>query len=169
MKTSKIVGPKGRWRGVILLLLAGLPWALSAATIEWGGATDVSSASDVSNSGALVEAFNAGADGVSGQTVNGVLFAGTGALLDRSSTTDAFGGDTGDPAYNALLSSIDFGNGANQFSLNLGGGQLAPNTKYTIQVWYVHSSYSGRVMRFGDGNGNTVDLAASRYHLMRWG
>ncbi|MDF7809285.1 sulfatase-like hydrolase/transferase [Pontiellaceae bacterium B12219] len=160
MNTLKLLKRMNRW-GAGILLFAGLPFTLSAATIEWGAASDISSAWDVYDSGALVEAFNAGADGVSGQTVNGVMFAGTGALLDRSSTTDAFNGDTGDAAYNALLSTIDYGNGANQFTLAVGGGQLVPGTKYTIQVWYVHTSYSGRAMRFGDGYGNTVDLASS--------
>ena len=144
----------------MLFLLACFPLALSAATIEWGAAAAISSASDVKNSGTLIEAFNAGADSVTDQTVNGVLFTGTGTLLDLSSTTDAFSGSTGEPAYDALLSAIDFGNGAAEVSLTVGGGQLVPDTDYMIQVWYVHSGKSGRVMQIGDGGGNTVDLSA---------
>jgi hypothetical protein len=47
-------------------------------TITWGAATSVSASSDVSTTGVLVEAFNAGVNTVADQTVNSVLFEGTG-------------------------------------------------------------------------------------------
>lgn len=145
-----------------VLTMLTIPFSAFAASITWGPATDVSGASDVSANGALVEAFNAGVDGVSDQTVNGVLFTGTGGLLNKSTSSDGFGGDTGDAAYNALLSAIDYGNGGEFFSLNLGGGNLDVGTQYMIQVWFADTRQTpARVMQFGDGNGNTVDIASN--------
>jgi autotransporter-associated beta strand protein len=129
--------------------------------ITWGAATSVSASSDVSTTGVLVEAFNAGDNAVLDQTVNTVLFTGTGALLPLNTANDVFSGDTGDAAYNALLSSIDFGGGGNLFTISVGNGNLVVGEEYLIQVWFVDTSAATRVMQFGDGNGNTVGLAAS--------
>ena len=134
------------------------------ATITWEAATSVSANSDVSTAGALVEAFNAGDNDVADQTVNGVLFAGTGGLLSSDAVAAAFTGDTGDTAYNALLGSIDYGDGGDLFTISVGSGNLVVGEEYLIQVWYVDTRYSGgalRVMQFGDGNGNAVGLAST--------
>ena len=132
--------------------------------ITWGAVTSVSASSDVSTTGVLVEAFNAGDTAVLDQTVNTVLFEGTGALLSKNSANDVFSGDTGDAAYNALLSSIDYGGGGDLFTISVGNGDLLVGEEYLIQVWYVDTGYSGgtlRTMQFGDGNGNAVGLAST--------
>ena len=128
------------------------------STITWGASTAVSTASDVDTSGTLIEAFNAGKDGVSDQTVNGVLFIGTGSLLPSTTAIDAFSGDTGDAAYNALLRAIDYGGGGDPFTNSVGNGNLEVGAEYLLQVWYVDSRFVGRTMRFGDGSGHTVDV-----------
>jgi hypothetical protein len=131
-----------------------------AALITWGSATDISSASDVINTGTLIEAINAGGTGSgTDQTVNGVLFTGTSALLNRTNDVDVFPGTTGDAGYDALLSSIDYGGGTNLVSLAVGGGNLIVGTEYTIQVWYLDHATPGRVVPVGDGeSANKVDL-----------
>ena len=139
---------------IVLMLLAVslMAGVTQAGVITWGSATDISSASDVINTGTLIQAINAGgAASGTDQTVNGVLFTGTTALLNRANDGDTFAGDTGDAGYNALLSSIDYGGGTNLVSLAVGGGNLIVDTEYTIQVWYVDHQTPGRVTPFGDG------------------
>jgi choline-sulfatase len=140
----------------------GVPFSALSAVINWGAATDVSGASDVATNGALVEAFNAGATGVSNQTVNGVLFTGTGALLSLNTAGDFFASDTGDAAYNSLLSSLDFGGGTDLVELQTGGGHLVSGSVYQVQVWYADNSQT-RITPVGDGESpnNTVDLSSS--------
>ncbi|WP_372796830.1 hypothetical protein, partial [Pontiella sp.] len=88
-------------------MLLSIPLAAPAAVISWGTAADIASASDVVTDGMLVEALNAGANGVASRTVNGVLFTGTGTLLNQSNALDSFPADsTGDAEYNGLLSTI---------------------------------------------------------------
>lgn len=144
-----------------LSTLAFIPPAGFSAQINWGSATAVSSVADVINIGELVEAFNAGADGVEGQTVNTVPFTGTGTLMPLSSASDAFSGTTGDTAYDALLSTIDYGGGAGLNTVTVGGGNLTVGSTYMIQVWFADTRYADRQMDFGDGNGNTVRLTSS--------
>ena len=130
------------------------------SVITWGAATPISISSDVSTIGELVEAFNTGGT-TSGTdvTVNGVPFTGTATFLDNNSNIDFFTSDnTGDAAYDELLSSIDFGNGADRVTKEVGNGNLVVGEEYLIQVWYVDDRGGAKVMRFGDGNGNTVDL-----------
>lgn len=106
----------------LINLLICIPLAASAAFIYWSTPVDVSAATDVDIRGSLVEAFNAGANDVADQTVNGVLFTGTGALMNKSTDADAYDGTTGDTAYDALLSSIDYGGGSGLNTLSVGGG-----------------------------------------------
>ncbi|MFC1766539.1 hypothetical protein ACFL6U_31230 [Planctomycetota bacterium] len=81
---------------------------VSAAPISRGPARDVAAASDVSTTGVLVEAFNAGPSGVPNQTVNRVQFIGTGSLLPGNTTIRSFSGSTGNSAYDSLLGTIDY-------------------------------------------------------------
>lgn len=154
---------------IILNALLASSLMSHAATITWGAPTSVSSASDVVAAGTLVEAVNGYISGNSfatsaSPTVNGVSFAGTKNLLNQDTTAkiDCYSGDTGDSGYNDLLSSIDFGGGGDYFTKELGGGNLVSGSEYLIQVWFVddRATTSSRVMRYGDGNGNTVDLTA---------
>jgi len=101
-----------------LIILSGLaitPSVLAQnATIDWGvGAQAITSDTDVSTEGTLVNAFNLGASGVTFTTVNGVTFTGfafPGFASDTPSITDTTGNytftETGEPgvlnAYNDL-------------------------------------------------------------------
>ena len=134
-----------------------------AAAIAWGSATTVSTVSDISTSGSLVEAINLN-DGTAGSvTANGVTFANDGSLLSSSSSLDLYSGTTGDAGYDQILSNFDFGNGGGLTTLTLGGGNLVPGATYQIQIWWSDTRQSAdRSFRYGDGDGggvgNFVDL-----------
>lgn len=134
-----------------------------AASILWGSATNVSSVSEVENTGTTVEAFNAAANSVTGTlSLNGVTFTSTGALLSGSTTNDQYTGTTGDATYDQFLSQVDFGGGTNLVSLTIANGLMTNGDNYLIQVWYANASGT-RTTPFGDGEApnNTVDLTAS--------
>ena len=164
---------------VAVALLAIVATPAMAATITWGSPTAVSTSagnsSDVSTNGTLVEAYNAvdSDDPLTDVTVNGVLFTATNALLtgNYGGTNDFSNGtDGGDAAYDALLSTLDYGSGGGLVTRTLGegdgngtddgGGNLVVGQPYEIQLWFVddRGAYDTRVMQFGDGNGNTVNL-----------
>ncbi|WP_372795361.1 glycosyl hydrolase [Pontiella sp.] len=140
------------------LLTAG---TVQAATIIWGGATDISSSNDVLAAGTLVEAVNASAAGSPSPVVNGVPFT-SGSLLSSNNGVDVFLGSTGDSAYDTLLSNVDFGS---ESSITIGGGSLVSGRPYLIQVWYAddrNATIAARNMTFGDGEliESTVSLNA---------
>jgi hypothetical protein len=153
---------KTRFIAILMMVVCIVSVSSQAGMITWGSATDISSASDVINTGTTIEAINAGAVGVADATVNGVLFTGSSALLNRTNPVDTFPGTTGDAGYDALLSSIDYGGGTNLVSLQVGGGNLNVGTEYTIQVWYLDHATPGRDVPFGDGeSANKVELDGS--------
>lgn len=154
-----------------LLITAAAP----AATINWGTPTAVSTtignSSQVRTDGTLIQAFNgvttAQTPADFDVTVNGQSFVGTQDIFSESGagvggTSDLWlGGNTGDAAYNTLLSTVDYGGPASQtLTLPLGGGSLIVGQEYLVQIWFVddRAASNSRVMRFGDGNGNNVDL-----------
>ena len=154
-------------RIVWIAFLTALNWTAvtQGAPINWGRVKDVSSSTEVINRGTLIEAFNAGGT-TSGrdQTVNGVLFTGTSALLSQARDQDVFSRDTGDAAYNALLSSMDTGGGTDLVSLEVGGGKLSVGTEYRIQVWWAAdqaSSVVPVVVGDGESSANTVTLKST--------
>ena len=176
MKTSYLLNSKSLCAfGLLVTTLVS-----QSAEITWGPASDITDESDVSTNGALVEAFNAVAnDQISDATmitVNGVPFTPTTSLLaldprnagssDFSNTTDE-----GDPDYDTLVSTLEFGGGTNLVTLTLGDGDgdssdtgaaglLVIGEQYEIQVWYSDTRpiQDDRVTPVGDGNGNTVAL-----------
>ena len=154
-------------RIVWIVVLTALNWTTftQGAPINWGRVKDVSSSTEVINRGTLIEAFNAGGS-TSGrdQTVNGVLFTGTSALLSQTRDQDVFSRDTGDAAYNALLSSMDTGGGTDLVSLEVGGGKLSVGTEYRIQMWWAAdqaSSVVPVVVGDGESSANTVTLKST--------
>ena len=154
MKTSLLA------TGFVLFCLLSLTGVTQAAPIHWGPATDVFSASEVVNSGTLIEAYNAGGTtSASDQTVNGVLFTGTTSLLKLNTDADVFSEDTRDAAYNALLNSVDYGDGTDLVSLEVGGEKLTVGIEYTIQVWYAFNRGTSHTA-VGDGENvpNQVEL-----------
>ncbi|MGE9270080.1 MAG: sulfatase-like hydrolase/transferase, partial [Verrucomicrobiales bacterium] len=147
----------------IAMTLVSAP-RLTSAPITWGPPADVISTTDVSTHGILIEAFNAGQNGVASQTINGVTFIGTGSLLHQSSNVNSFSGTTGDIGYDALLNSIDFGGGTDLVSFQIGNGSLEEGSLYEVQLWYADTRYAdSRMTPVGDGelSPNTVYLEAS--------
>ena len=144
---------------VLVLSLAG---SVSAAMITWDSAFDVVGPEDVTATGILHEAINGSS--VAGQVVvNGVTFTNSDDLLGNSSGGDFLAGSTtGDADYDALLNKLDYGGGTST-TISMGGGTLIPGANYMVQVWFtdLRSAYMNRVMTFGDGLGNTVDVHAS--------
>ncbi|MDB4419067.1 hypothetical protein N9291_00515, partial [bacterium] len=153
------------------------------ANITWGPATNITTAtgnsSDVSNSGTLIEAYNAVASDqiatATPITVNGVTFTPTTSLLNadpKNAGNSDFSINTnaGDPSYDSLVSTVEYGGGTNLVSLTIGDGDgdasingagfLNIGTTYEIQVWYVDSrgNQNARETPVGDGNGNKVTL-----------
>lgn len=139
--------------------------AVTAGVITWGAATDVSSVSEVINYGLLIEAIN-GVTGTADHTVNTVPFTGSDGLLFTGNTAAVnqldSGGATGDTPYDTLLDTVDFGADGNLGTLTVASGLLTDGEDYLIQIWYCDDvrSVGDRVMQFGDGQGNTVDLDA---------
>ncbi|MEP4077316.1 sulfatase-like hydrolase/transferase [Haloferula sp.] len=146
------------------LILAACSLPALGAPITWGTPAVVSDPSDVSTTGTLIEALNAGGttSGVN-VTVNTVPFVGTSTLLDLDSDTNVLGTTTGNTAYDNLLKSIDFGGGSNLVSLSVGNAQLNSGMQYEIQVWFNDARYStpGRTTPVGDGLGNKANLTSN--------
>lgn len=132
--------------------------------ISWGVATDVSAVSEVVTDGLLVEAKN-GVSGTAVHTVNTVPFTGSnGVIFSTNAAANQLdsGGDSGDITYNTLLDTVDFGPSISSGTLTVASGLLTDGEDYLIQIWYCDDvrPVGGRVMKFGDGQGNTVDLDA---------
>ncbi|MGC6567836.1 MAG: CotH kinase family protein [Akkermansiaceae bacterium] len=143
-------------------LLALVTPVLQAAPIVWEASADTVDPSSVLTVGSLVEAVNGTGNG-GNVTVNGVGFSPSDSLLSSPAANVALSAQsTLDPGLDSLLNSVDFGGGTST-SITVGGGALVPGQAYVIQVFFtdLRSCCSGRVMTYGDNEGNTVDVAAS--------
>ncbi|HBE97056.1 MAG TPA: hypothetical protein DDW68_07770, partial [Verrucomicrobiales bacterium] len=133
-----------------------------AASIIWDPVADITDPTVVITDGSLVGAINgSGAAGV--VTVNGVNFSPSDTLLPTNAASVALSSQTTlDPGLDDLLNTVEFGGGT-ATSITVGGGALVSGQTYTIQVFFtdLRSCCSGRVMTYGDGEGNTVDVTAS--------
>ena len=157
-----------------------------AAPITWGVATDTSGKSDLIE-GAVVIALNGGAGspsitgGGAGGTTDYSFSAANYANLGPNTFVATSGGPTprnrtstaiydpsallttGDAAFDALVGSVTdtFGtsSGITAGTLTLTG--LTPGAEYSIQIFYndQRDAVDDRVMTYGDGNGNTVNVA----------
>lgn len=127
------------------------------AVITWEPAQNTSSVADLL-AGTPVFARNGGDATV---TIAGTSFESIN-LGGGFSTAYGAGGifSTGDLDFDALISGFSFGGGAGTLDLpgNITG--LTPGKRYSVQVFYNEQrpAQSGRVMTFGDGNGNSVDV-----------
>jgi hypothetical protein len=144
---------------MIPALVVGLVATSPGAVISWSGASAVSSSNDVSTLGTLVEAYNPRAD-TTDLEVNGVTFTYKSDILASVSTSTAQGGglDVGDVAYDTMFDILAWGGGAST-TITVGGDTLVSGQEYLVQTWYVQSDKSGRIMTYGDGLGNTVDVS----------
>jgi hypothetical protein len=143
-----------------LVILGGS--LLHAAPMTWQPAQGVTDPSVVNSRGVLIEAVNASpAAGV--VTVNGVNFSPSNALLANNAVNGALNGvQTLDPGLDELLTTMDYGDGQ-AASFPIGAGRLVSGQGYIVQVFFtdLRDCCSARVMTFGDGAGNTVDVDAS--------
>ena len=144
------------------ILSAALIAPGTAASITWDPVADTTDPTVIITDGSLVEAINgSGAAGV--VTVNGVNFSPSDTLLPTNAASVALSSQTTlDPGLDDLLNTVEFGGGT-ATSITVGGGALVSGQTYTIQVFFtdLRSCCSGRVMTYGDGEGNTVDVTAS--------
>jgi hypothetical protein len=159
-------------KSAILMVLIATALSSNAAPITWGTpvavGTGVGNSADVSTNGTLVEAYNAAITSYTGgnKTVNGVTFVATTNLLPSNATTVidfSTGTNGGDAAYDAILSTADYGGGDSttiiicdgdgNTSVN-GPGLLEVGKNYQIQVWFVddRSSTDSRVMGFASSS-----------------
>lgn len=130
----------------------------SAAPITWGPALDTIDPTVVETTGTLVEAIN-GSRTTGVITVNGVNFSPSDALLSNSAANVGLSGSTTlDPGLDALLNAVEFGGGTST-SITVGGGALVTGQTYSIQIFWTDLR-STRVMTYGDGEGNTVDVSS---------
>lgn len=135
---------------------------VSAAPITWSPAGDTANPGSILTTGALVEAVN-GSSAAGVVTVNGVNFTPSNTLLPNNAATVALNGQTTlDPGLDSLLNTVEYGGGAST-SITVGGGALTVGQSYSIQIFFtdLRSCCSGRVMTYGDGEGNTVEVTAS--------
>ena len=133
-----------------------------AASITWDPVSDTTDLAVIITDGSLVEAIN-GSRTAGVVTVNGVNFSPSDTLLPTNAASVALSSQTTlDPGLDDLLNTVEFGGGT-ATSITIGGGALVSGQTYTIQVFFtdLRSCCSGRVMTYGDGEGNTVDVTAS--------
>ena len=144
------------------LLLFVLITPALAAPITWESATDTANPDAVVTTGALLEAINASA-ATGLVTVNGVTFSHSDTLLPNGAASVALSGQrTLDPGLDEVLNTVDYGGGTST-SVSVGGGSLVIGQSYLIQIFFtdLRSCCTGRVMNYGDGLNNTVDVTAS--------
>lgn len=132
-----------------------------AAQITWGPATDTTSASQVSNSGALIMAYNPGTSSTAYDvTVNGVPFT-SAAVIGPQGFAAGFmsGGTTGDTGFDTLLDLIDAGLASTPLDI----GSFVLGHQIEVQIFYTDQRPVGfdRVVRVGSTTSTvTVDLEA---------
>lgn len=164
------------------LILALASGTSLAGPISWNSPQDVTgnAAADIIDGGAVAVALNGHnfADDASGPadvTLDGVLFLGENFLGESFNSGSQLDGDlTGDADYDALLNNATAQSGTAGTDLGQAGNTsytitgLTDATDYLIQVWYVEErgvdggsvpSVADRVMTYGDGLGNNVDVA----------
>ena len=133
--------------------------AVNAGPITWGDAQNSKDYEDVSINGSGVDAVNLTKAGGT-TSVNGVIFTNSDAILPKSSALDFLDGNTtGDSAYDALLTGLDYGGGAS-YSFDI--DNLIVGLLYELQVWFtdLRDCCSGRTMSYGDG-ATSIELSAS--------
>ncbi|MEN8797124.1 MAG: lamin tail domain-containing protein [Akkermansiaceae bacterium] len=129
-----------------------------AAPITWTPAADTTDPTVIVTSGALVEAIN-GTQAAGVTTVNGVDFTPSNALLPNNAANVGLASQTTlDPGFDNLLHSIEFGDGTST-RISVGGGALTIGQPYLIQIFFTDLR-SSRTMTYGDGEGNTIELAS---------
>jgi len=104
-----------------------------AATIVWGNATNVSSSTDISLKGSLVEAYDIGS--AVDRTINGVLFSAAGPSGWGDANFASYGNAGMSGAYGEALNDGTYtnNNGSRQTHTFTG---LTSGQQYEFQVWF---------------------------------
>lgn len=146
---------------VILAMFVAMMCVSQASIITWSDATFTSGASDLIGGTPTVAWNGSGSD----VTVNGITFVSYN--LGRGYTGDVYGNNstsggiitTGDANFDTLIQSQTWGGGV-ETSVALNG--LTSGQSYEVQVFFneQRDNDAGRVMTYGDGLGNNVDLVA---------
>lgn len=150
-----------------------------AATIAWGGATNISGDSDVSTAGTVVTAQSFGGGGVTVNTVSFGNVTGTAAVNNADFSISVSGGNqaafssTSAPfsglstAYKSVISggrwADGYLNGPVSLTLTIPGSTLLAGHQYLLQVWSSDprstvTTAPDRNTSYTDGSGNTVNL-----------
>ena len=173
-----------------VLAAALLPHTLFApplpAPVTWGTAQNITGDSDVSTLGSLLYAYNIGASGVAGTTVNTVSF--TAFVFPEFTSNTATMGDVTFTENPSNLNAYNFlGHGSGSFAalssgyqalLGSGGSAGAPTTitvelgglttgqDYLVQWWSNVSVLSGGTFQqtIASGNPSSVTLASNASH-----
>ena len=149
-------------RAIAPIVGSAIITSVTAAPITWEAAIDTSNPTVVITTGALVEAINASAT-PGAVTVNDVTFSQSDTLLPLTAADTALGAfESIDPGLDELLNNVDYGGGTST-SITVGGGSLVVGQSYLIQIFFtdLRSCCSSRVMTYGDGLGNGVNVIAS--------
>jgi hypothetical protein len=157
----------------------------NAAPITWGPPvavrTGAGNSADVSTNGTLVEAYNAAITSYTGgnKTVNGVTFLATTNLLPGNTTSMidfSIATNGGDAAYDAILSTADYG-GGDSTTITIGDGDgsagatgpglLQIGQRYEIQVWFVddRSTTNARVMGYASSSSGSMANLNDQYAI----
>lgn len=162
----------GRCCCVFVFALSCTP-LLADSMITWDAPQAITSASDISTEGTLIEAFNFGE--ATDRTVNGVTFLGrtTGATGGQSTfpgltntlvDANLWTGSTGSAGYDAMLDSISFQNGDTGTATITG---LAEGTEYLIELWFADNRNAvANTMDVSDGMGNDASLDRAGEYLI---
>ena len=161
MEPTKMVSKVHWLRSGAFAAIAGGAIA-SGSPVNWEGVSDLQTPEDLNTQGVLIEAFNASPN-AGAVTVGGVTFSSTNSLLPNAAIPTALSGQTTpDPGFTELLTTLDYGGGTST-TIQLGNGNLVVGQSYRLQLFFtdLRSCCSGRVMTYGDGQGNSVNLNAS--------
>lgn len=131
-----------------------------AATITWGAATNSASSSDIADGGEVIASLNGGQPSLPDLVLNDVTFTGNDITGGGTAGGMMTSHSTGDTTYDSFLTTLSVGGGSGERTRTVHG--LTIGSDYLIQIWFtdLRNATSNRTMRFGDGNGNTVDLKA---------
>ncbi|MGJ8653424.1 MAG: Ig-like domain-containing protein [Opitutaceae bacterium] len=131
-----------------------------AADITWDPPVAIAAATDISTTGALVEAVNPTKTSTVSPVVNGVTFNASiqGAVMSNAAdSADFFTPDTGNTDYNSLLQSFSWGSNELYPGVGVGSGNLISGQQYLIQLWYSDmrtNDHGSNEVTYGDGNSN---------------
>lgn len=150
---------------IFSLLLANVSFGIPISSITWQSAQSITGDSDVKTNGSLLYAYNVGASGVAGTTVNGVAFLAYAFASNYSSQTVTVGSVSMTESPGVLVSSNTLGgssapftslssgyqtllgsggSASNPASITVAFGGLTSGQQYLVQ-WWTNNSANGKI------------------------